>query len=74
MVRAEQEKEQVPVIAINEEWCKRCGICIAFCPVDVFDEAEDGLPIVARPEDCIECNLCEYRCPDFAVTLRGDKE
>jgi len=26
-------------------------------------------PIVARPEDCIACKLCEKLCPDFAITV-----
>jgi 2-oxoglutarate ferredoxin oxidoreductase subunit delta len=57
-------------IEVSEAWCKRCGICIAFCPTRVFDAREDGLPLVARFEDCIWCGLCEIRCPDFAITLR----
>ena len=58
-------------ITINEKWCKKCGICAAFCPKRVFDRDEDGKPIAARPEDCIGCWLCEMRCPDFAVNVEG---
>ena len=58
-------------ITINEKWCKKCGICAAFCPEKVFDRDEDGRPVAARPEDCIGCRLCEMRCPDFAVTVEG---
>ncbi len=60
-------------IEINAKWCKKCGICVAFCPKHVFDRDEDGQPVAARPEDCIGCRLCEMRCPDFAVTV-WDKE
>ena len=56
---------------INEKWCKKCGICAAFCPKKVFDRDDDGKPSAARPEDCIGCRLCEMRCPDFAVTVEG---
>lgn len=56
-------------IEINEKWCKKCGICAAFCPKNVFDCDEDGKPSAARPQDCIGCRLCEMRCPDFAVTV-----
>ena len=38
-------------ITINEKWCKKCGICAAFCPKKVFDRDEDGRPVAARPED-----------------------
>jgi len=26
-------------------------------------------PVIARPEDCIACKLCEKLCPDFAITV-----
>ena len=58
-------------ITLNEKWCKKCGICDAICPKQVFDRDEDGKPAAARPEDCIGCRLCEMRCPDFAVTVEG---
>jgi 2-oxoglutarate ferredoxin oxidoreductase subunit delta len=50
-----------------EAWCKACGICIALCPKKVFDTGTDGKPIVARPQDCINCGMCEIMCPDFAI-------
>ena len=56
-------------ITINGKWCKKCTICASFCPKKVFDVDEDGGPVVARPEDCIACRLCELRCPDFAVKV-----
>ena len=60
--------EDLPVM-IYDKWCKGCGICVAFCPKKVleFDEVRQK-PMVARPEDCIRCGLCELRCPDFAIT------
>ncbi|NLP18338.1 MAG: ferredoxin family protein [Firmicutes bacterium] len=63
-------KEKVR-IDINLDWCKGCGICIAFCPTKVFDVSADNKPLVARPEDCIQCMLCEIRCPDLAINVGG---
>ena len=60
-------------ISISAELCKRCGICIAFCPKDVFVATRDGLPKVVALENCINCRLCELRCPDFAISLEVDK-
>ncbi len=61
-------------VTVNEALCKRCGICTAFCPVNVFVEDEFGLPIVTHPEKCIKCMLCVVRCPDFAVEVEPLKE
>jgi len=60
-------------VEINRKYCKRCGICVEFCPKKVFDQDDHGRPHVARIEDCIGCRLCEMRCPDFAITVEGGK-
>lgn len=62
---------EVPVV-IDLRWCKRCGICHAFCPTGVFELAEDGVPVVARPQACTSCRTCEILCPDFAVRVTGE--
>ncbi|MBD3179879.1 MAG: 4Fe-4S dicluster domain-containing protein [Candidatus Latescibacteria bacterium] len=68
----EQPASKKPaVIRVNGSWCKRCGICVAFCPKDVLEINEGNLE-VARPDDCIACMLCELRCPDFAITVEKE--
>ncbi len=63
-------KRGVPCISINASWCKKCGICIEFCPASVFEAREaDGFPVVVNPEACTWCQLCELRCPDLAIVL-----
>jgi 2-oxoglutarate ferredoxin oxidoreductase subunit delta len=54
---------------INREWCKGCGICVAFCPKKVLELDRHEKAVAARPEDCIACRLCELRCPDLAIEI-----
>ncbi len=67
------KKRAIPEIVINEAWCKKCGICIATCPTKVFEAKKDGFPLVVRGDACTWCDLCELKCPDFAIVLRGDR-
>ncbi len=49
------------------EWCKRCGICIEFCPVKAIDEKPDGSPYLDDPGKCVLCGTCWLMCPDMAI-------
>ncbi|MDY6857337.1 MAG: 4Fe-4S binding protein [Thermodesulfobacteriota bacterium] len=55
---------------IFRNWCKRCGICSAFCPKKVISCDDDKRPVFEHPEDCIGCRFCELHCPDFAITIK----
>ena len=57
-------------VKINREWCKGCGICVAFCPKEVLEMDDDDKALWAHPENCISCGLCELRCPDIAIELQ----
>ncbi len=61
-------------IDIFEAWCKACGICIAFCPQKCLSRDEEGIPLISAPEKCTGCGWCEIHCPDFAISVREDKE
>lgn len=63
--------DAAPEIVLEPGLCKKCGICVAVCPADVFDPGADGLPRIAHPNVCIWCNRCEIYCPDYAIRLRG---
>jgi len=54
---------------IIPERCKRCGICVEFCPKQVLVLDETGPVKVDKLEDCIKCRLCELRCPDFVLEV-----
>lgn len=58
------------VINITANWCKACGICVAFCPKNALALDEDsGKVKLIEAEACSGCRLCEFRCPDFAIDV-----
>lgn len=65
-----KEAGKAPVV-VYHPWCKGCGICVAFCPKHVLELGEDGLVSIARPEDCVNCDLCDVLCPDLAIFSPG---
>ncbi len=63
------KKETKKEISVYRDWCKRCQICVAFCPEQVLKVDEEGYPYMADAERCKGCALCEVRCPDFAIIV-----
>jgi 2-oxoglutarate ferredoxin oxidoreductase subunit delta len=59
-------------VRVFPEWCKGCGICVAFCPTGVLEMCNQKA-IVAHPEKCVRCYLCARRCPDFAIGIEDKK-
>lgn len=56
-------------VTVYPDWCKGCGVCVAFCPGKVLELDDQGKATVAREEDCIHCSFCELHCPDFAIVV-----
>ena len=51
---------------VNDK-CIKCKLmdCVDVCPVDCFYEGENML--VIKPEECIDCGVCEPECPIDAI-------
>ena len=51
---------------VNEK-CIKCKLmdCVEVCPVDCFYEGENMLTI--KPDECIDCGVCEPECPIDAI-------
>ena len=52
------------VVNQNSIKCKLMD-CVEVCPVDCFYEGENFLTI--KPDECIDCGVCEPECPVEAI-------
>ena len=59
---------------VSAERCTQCNICVAVCPVNVFDAVPDAPPAIARQSDCQTCFMCELYCPVDALFVAHDAE
>jgi len=64
----------MPQVNIYRGWCKKCGICVAFCPKKAIETSKSSYPVVRDATKCNGCGLCEMRCPDFAIVVQGKKQ
>jgi 2-oxoglutarate ferredoxin oxidoreductase subunit delta len=57
-------------VIVFANWCKGCGICVAFCPTGVLVLDDDDHPVVVYPEKCTACHWCNTHCPDLAIVVK----
>ena len=47
--------------------CTGCQVCVRVCPTNVFDAVRGQPPVIARPQDCQTCFMCELNCQPDAL-------
>lgn len=57
---------------LEEEKCKRCGICSLFCPPQCIKEKEGYFK--ANLDYCKGCGICAKECPAGAITMTPEGE
>ena len=67
-------------VQVDAALCKDCGYCDEVCGLDVFARSDSYHASGYRPylaahaERCIGCLRCIYICPDFAISVRDQRE
>jgi NAD-dependent dihydropyrimidine dehydrogenase PreA subunit len=60
-------------IEIDAEKCTGCRVCLDACYVNAIGWDDDaGQPVLAYPEDCQVCSVCERACPEDALVMVPD--
>ena len=65
-------------VHVIENRCKGCGFCVEYCPRKVLELSHDfnekgyHFPVAARPQDCVDCKLCQNICPEFAIFVLSE--
>jgi 2-oxoglutarate ferredoxin oxidoreductase subunit delta len=69
-------------IIISDKNCagSECSLCIYYCPHEVLGISErqsrigGNLPEVISLENCTVCRLCEFHCPEMAISVYKEEE
>ncbi len=65
----------MPIVNVEKDRCKGCGLCISACPEHVLAMSEEinakgyFTPFMEHPDDCTGCRFCFLVCPDTAIEV-----
>lgn len=59
----------VTTLALSDEACTGCGVCLEVCPRSVF-RMEDKKALIDNRDACIECGACALNCAFEALSVR----
>jgi len=65
---------EIPYIAVNQDFCSGCGVCVAVCPYDARQLGESAGGQVATVDSlkCKRGGLCASACPSGAVIIEDN--
>ncbi len=71
--RSAAEKSRLRLIAVVNESCTGCEVCVDFCPVDCIDDVPPAdsvaelIPLIRiREPECIGCQICAKVCEELS--------
>ena len=67
ILKTEIKRRKIVMTYIVNDKCIKCKLtdCVDVCPVDCFYEGKNML--VIKPDECIDCGVCEPECPVDAI-------
>ncbi|MBW2709104.1 MAG: 4Fe-4S binding protein [Deltaproteobacteria bacterium] len=60
----------VVTLALDQEKCVGCGMCLMVCPHEVLS-MNNGCAGIENRDQCMECGACSRNCPTEAVTVKA---
>jgi NAD-dependent dihydropyrimidine dehydrogenase PreA subunit len=61
--------KDVVTLAMEQDECVGCGMCLLVCPHAVFS-LDNGAALIQDRDACIECGACSMNCPADAISVR----
>ncbi len=62
--------KDVVTLALDEEKCVGCGMCLVVCPHEVL-VMNNGHARIKNRDACMECGACAQNCPTEAVMVQA---
>lgn len=56
---------------LDQATCRRCGICLMYCPVNSISRDADGSYHISL-DYCKGCAICAAECPADAITMQRE--
>ncbi len=57
------------VMAMDEERCNSCGLCVQNCPFGCWQMEKGQAPKMKEDHKCISCSNCMVCCPNDAISI-----